>query len=68
MTKKTERHIKDRSEVITAAAYVLIDSVRDVEQSEGSRSAYGELELDVGLAKGGMETWVIRIERTASSH
>ena len=68
MTKQTERHIKDRGEVITAAAHVLIGMVRGAERSEGGPSTHGELELTVELVDGGVETWVIRIERTASSH
>ena len=68
MTKQTERHIKDRGEVITAAAHVLIGMVRVAERSEGGRATHGELELTVDLTGGGVETWVIRIERTASSH
>ena len=68
MTKKTEQHIKDRGEVITAAAHVLIGMVRVAERSEGDRAMHSELELTVDLVDGGVETWVIRIERTASSH
>jgi hypothetical protein len=68
MTRQTEQHIKDRSEVITAAAYVLIGMVRVTERSEGGRSTHSELEFTVDLTGGGVETWVIRIERTASSH
>jgi hypothetical protein len=68
MTRKTERYIKGRGEVITAAAYVLIGMVRVAERSEGGRSTHGELEPTVELTGGGVETWVIRIERTASSH
>ena len=68
MTKQTERHIKDSGEVITAAACFLIDVVRVAERAEGSRAMHGELELTVTLPGGGVETWVIRIERTASSH
>jgi hypothetical protein len=68
MTEKTERQIKDRSKVIIAAACFLIDTVRVVERAEGDRSMHGEMEFTVKLPGGGVETWVIRIERTASSH
>ena len=68
MTKKTEQQIKARSEIIIAAACFLIDTVRGAERSEGGRSTHGEMELTVDLPGGGVETWVIRIERTASSH
>jgi hypothetical protein len=68
MSERTERYIEDRGEVITAAAHVLIGMVRTSERAEGGRSTHGELELTVELVGGGVETWVIRIERTASSH
>ena len=70
MTKQTEQHIKARGEIIIAAACFLIDTVRGAERSEGGRSTHGELklELTVDLPGGGVETWVIRIKRTASSH
>lgn len=68
MIKQTEQHIKARGEIIIAAACFLIDTVRGVERAEGGRSMHGELEFTVDLPGGGVETWVIRIERTASSH
>ena len=68
MTEQTERRIKARDEIITAAAHVLIGMIRNAERSEGGRTTHSELEFTVDLTGGGVETWVIRIERTASSH
>jgi hypothetical protein len=42
--------------------------VRSAESSEGGRSFKSELSLDVDLRGGGKETWLITIERTASTH
>jgi hypothetical protein len=64
----TKRQIEARGEVITMAAHILISLVRGAERSEGARSTSGELELNIELTGGGQETWLITIERTASSH
>jgi hypothetical protein len=64
----TKRRIEARGEAITMAAHILISLVRGAERSEGGRSTSGELELSVDLTGGGQETWLITIERTASSH
>ncbi len=68
MTERTEQQIKERGEAITMAAHILISLVRGAERSEGARSTHGELELNIELTGGGVETWTITIERTASSH
>jgi hypothetical protein len=64
----TERKIQQRREDIVQAARNLIGLVRIAEMSEHRRSQKAELELRVDLTAGGAETWVITIERTASSH
>jgi hypothetical protein len=64
----TKQRIEARGEVITMAAHILISLVRGVERSEGGRSTSSELELSIDLTGGGVETWTITIERTASSH
>ncbi len=56
------------SKNITEAARVLIGLTRSVERSEGARSNHAELSLEIELTGGGVETWKITIERTASSH
>jgi hypothetical protein len=66
--EQAEQQAVDQGELMAAAARVLISLVRGAERSEGGRSTHGELELNVELAAGGVETWTIRIERTASSH
>lgn len=40
----------------------------EAEASERARSEGAELEVRVELTGGGVETWTITIERTASSH
>jgi hypothetical protein len=69
MSEQTEQHFaEDRGEDIARAARVLISVVRGSERLEGARSTGGELELSIDLTGGGQETWLITIERTASSH
>lgn len=68
MPRKTEQYLEDRGDAMMAAARVLIDTVRGSERSEGGRSTHAELEVIVELIAGGVETWTITIERTASSH
>lgn len=65
---KTEQRLKDGGGYIVAAARVLISMVRGAERDEGGRSTRGNLELQIELTGGGVETWKITIERTASSH
>jgi hypothetical protein len=65
---RAERRITDASSGIAAAARLLIGMVRGAERDEQGRSTHAELELEVDLTGGGKETWVITIERTASSH
>jgi hypothetical protein len=55
-------------EAVIAAARVLIGMVRSTEQIERGRSSAAELSLEIELTGGGVETWKITIERTASSH
>lgn len=64
----TATKIKSNSDAITNAARVLIGTTRMAERSEHGRSTKAELELEVELTGGGVETWTITIERTASSH
>jgi hypothetical protein len=66
--KTTEAEIKRRQAAIIDAARTLVGMVRVAEQSERGRAQRAELELNVELTAGGNETWVITIERTASSH
>lgn len=66
--KTTEDEIIDRQAAIFEAARMLIGMVRVAEQSERGRAQKTELELNVELTAGGNETWLITIERTASSH
>jgi hypothetical protein len=65
---KTRREIEAQGAAIANAARLLIGMVRVAERSEGGRSDYAELSLEVELTEGGVETWKITIERTASSH
>ena len=53
---------------IVEAAHTLIGITRNAERGERARSTHAELSLDVHLTGGGVETWKITIERTASSH
>lgn len=53
---------------IIEAARTLIGLVRSTERREHGRSSGAELSLEVELTGGGVETWKIIIERTASSH
>lgn len=64
----TRQKIVDRQTYIMAAARALIGMVRGAEASERARSEGAELEVRVELTGGGVETWTITIERTASSH
>jgi len=68
MSRQTEQEIKERSDDIQKAARLLIGMVRASERSEQGRSTKAELGVEVELTGGGMETWTITIERTASSH
>lgn len=63
--KRTQQAAAD---ALTNAARLLIGTVRSAERSEGGRSSGAELSLEVELTGGGVETWKITIERTASSH
>jgi len=63
--------VKDAGALVNAAnaARILIAFVMSAEASEGGRrSVKSELSLDVDLRGGGKETWLITIERTASTH
>lgn len=53
---------------IEASARTLIGIVRRTERAEGNRAVSAELSLEVSLTGGGVETWAISVERTASSH
>jgi hypothetical protein len=64
----TTAKIKASGEAVTAAAHVLIGVVKMTERAEHGRAAKAELDLEVELTGGGIETWTITIERTASSH
>ena len=67
--KATEAEIIKRQAAIVDAARTLIGMVRVAERTERQRTSQKtELELNVELTAGGNETWVITIERTASSH
>jgi hypothetical protein len=66
--RKTEAAIRANSNKITDAARILIGLIRGAERSEGARSTHGEVSLEIELTGGGIETWKITIERTASSH
>jgi hypothetical protein len=68
MTEVEQLEAEERGEVIARAARVLISVVRGSERLEGARSTHGELELSIDLTGGGQETWLITIERVASSH
>jgi hypothetical protein len=60
--------IRRREESIMEAARTLIGMVRVTEGIEHRRSQKAEFELQVELTAGGTETWIITVERTASSH
>ena len=64
----SEAKVQARSKAIIDAARTLIGTVRIVEGGEERRAHISELELEVELTGGGVETWKITIERTASSH
>jgi hypothetical protein len=64
----TGQKIRAAGDAITEAARVLIGVVRATERDESRRSSNAELSLEVELTGGGVETWKITIERTASSH
>lgn len=64
----TKQKLIDRQAYIMAAARALIGMVRGAEASERARSEGADLEVRVELTGGGVETWTITIERTASSH
>ncbi len=66
--KRTEAFIRAKSSSITDAAQALIGMTRGAERSEGARATHAELSLEIELTGGGVETWKITIERTASSH
>jgi len=66
--KRSEAKIKASGEALTNAARVLIGMVRSTEILERGRSSSAELSLEIELTGGGVETWKITIERTASSH
>jgi hypothetical protein len=66
--RDSETRIKASSDALTNAARVLIGVVRSTERIERGRSSAAELSLEVELTGGGVETWKITIERTASSH
>lgn len=66
--KQTEAKIKASGDALLSAARVLIGVVRSTERSEEARSSGAELSLEIELTGGGVETWKITIERTASSH
>jgi hypothetical protein len=68
MSDTEQLETEERGEAIARAARVLISVVRGAERSKGARSTSGELELSIDLTGGGQETWLITIERTASSH
>jgi hypothetical protein len=55
-------------DIVAAAARFLIGMVRVTERDEGGRSTHAKLTVEVELTAGGVETWEITIERTASSH
>jgi hypothetical protein len=65
---RSEAKIQARSKAIIDAARTLIGTVRMVEGGEKRRAHISELSLEVELTGGGVETWTITIERTASSH
>jgi hypothetical protein len=65
---RSEVLIRSRGDAISNAARVLIGIVRSTERIERGRSSVAELSLEVELTGGGVETWKITIERTASSH
>jgi len=50
---------------IEQAARTLIGLVRSIEQNEGSQSSSAELELEIALTGGAVETWKISIERVS---
>jgi hypothetical protein len=67
--RMAKQSLEQRGDDITAAARVLIGSVRRTERAAGARTMKAELSLDVELTAGGTETGMtITIERTASSH
>lgn len=68
MKRASEARIKSASDALTNAARTLIGMVRITEGIEHNRSSGAELSLEVELTGGGVETWKITIERTASTH
>jgi len=67
-TMKTEDQIKAKGEDIMTAARTLIGMTRKAERNERGRATKAELELQIELTGGGVETWLVTVERTASSH
>lgn len=57
-----------REHAVEKAARTLIGLVMAVERDEQGRSNNAELSLEIELTGGGVETWKITIERTASCH
>ncbi len=53
---------------IEAAARELINLTRRVEHTERGRAEFAVLDLEITLTGGGVETWRITVERTASTH
>lgn len=60
--------MKIKESEIEHAAHTLIGLVRLVERDEKQRASKSTLSLEIELTGGGIETWEITIERTASSH
>lgn len=60
--------MKTEETEVERAARALISLVRLFERDEGRRSHRATLSLEIELTGGGVETWEITIERTASSH
>lgn len=61
-----EDKIRASGDAITSAGRTLIGLVMTAERAERSRVQVAELSLEIELTGGGVETWKITIERTAS--
>jgi hypothetical protein len=68
MENRSEANIQAQADAVIDAAHVLIGIVLSTEHIERGRTSAAELSLDIELESGGVETWKITIERTASSH
>jgi hypothetical protein len=58
----------DADTLLAAAARVLIGAAKIAENSQGARPEFLTMDAEVVLIAGGVETWRITVERTASSH